>query len=167
MLAISTFSFLCVGLMASTNPEYPPIEDYQKKVIELSTPETYRTKHFPQSLPTNIQNYSFKIDHEPRGWCIDTLSITTDKEYIKKLLKSQKSNITKKINLSELENHYKHLHHNLDIENNFKNTYTVYILKNENNDEEYTSGFVISEELQQVIFFYSNYNLKKYNKKIK
>ena len=161
MLAVSTFSFLCVGFMASANSEYPPIEDYSKKVIELSTPETYRTKHFPPSLPTNIKNYSFKIDHEPRGWCIDTLSFTTDKAYIKKLLNSQKDKIIKKINFSEIEKHYNHLHHNLEIENNVKNTYTVYILKNENNDEEYTSGFVISEELQQVIFFYANYNLKK------
>ena len=39
--------------------------------------------------------------------------------------------------------------------------YTVYILKNENNDNNYTSGFIVSKKYKEIIFFYGNYNLKK------
>ena len=142
---------------SSLNPQYPTIQEYPQAIAKLSD-KTYRTKHFPKDISPNMKNYLFITDADPRGWNIDYLSICADKEYISNLLKTQEHNILKKINFSEISMYYRYLEVSFDI--NTPDTYTAYILKNENNDDNYTSGMVISEEKNNIIFFYANFNLK-------
>ena len=156
----TSLTFICLffmGLAESMDPKYPTIQEYPQAISKLSD-KTYRTKHFPKDISPNMKNYFFITNTDPRGWNIDYLSIYADKEYISNLLKTKEHNILKKINFSEISMYYRYLEVSFDI--NTPDTYTAYILKNGNNDDNYTSGMVISEEKNNIIFFYANFNLK-------
>ena len=139
---------------------HPPKEEYPYTIPILPF-KKHRFQHFPSTLPDNSTNYFFEIEKDTHGYNFHHLSINTDKKYINNLLKKYKGKIADKINFAEIDNFYRDISREFDIYDKDEKTFIVYILKNENSDEDYTSGFVISEELQQVIFFYANYNLKK------
>ena len=137
-----------------------PKEEYPY-IIKLLPFKKHRFQHFPNTLPNNTRNYFFKTESDPHGYNIHHLAIKTDKKYINNLLKKYENKIVDKINFAEISNYYRYIHMEIDKYTENPKLYNVYILKNENNDNDYTSGFVISEEEQKVVFFYANYNLKK------
>lgn len=132
----------------------------------------YQVKHFPKIIPEDAENYNFYLGYNPRGFNVHYLSFNIDEEYIDSVLKNNKKNVAIKINYSDIEKYYHHLDIVMSVEDKIlkiskeefkqlQKEYTVYILKNENNDNNYTSGFIVSKKYKEIIFFYGNYNLKK------
>ena len=133
----------------------PSIDNYKYDVQLLSV--THRIKHFPKEIPTNARNYEFVIENSFDGYNINSLRFNTDREYIEKIKRENKTKIYKKVDFKEAEKYYRRINAHFELED--KEKYTLYVLKNENNDYAYTSGIIISEEKEDIIFFYANYCL--------
>ncbi|HIT54700.1 TPA: hypothetical protein IAA92_00385, partial [Candidatus Galligastranaerophilus intestinigallinarum] len=69
-----------------------------------------------------------------------------------------KNLIYKKLSCKKANEEYNYIPTN-EIENQIN--CTTYILKNFNNDDKYSSGIITANQ-NEIIFFYSNFNLKKY-----
>ncbi|MBQ3641982.1 hypothetical protein II906_08685 [bacterium] len=128
--------------------------------IKLMTNEKYRISHFPKKIPSDAQNYYFKIERDFHGYNIHYLKFILNKEYIDFVISSNKDNIYKEINYSDINDYYRFLEHSFDIKE--KSSCKVYIMKNQNNDTSYTSG-IIGCENGQIVYFYANFNLKQYD----
>ncbi len=156
------FSAFIFGGMITSVPltETPPVSEYSTKVKELTKKE-YRIKHFPLNIPEKAQNYYFYVDGGGlHGYCINYLKFNTDDKYLDNVIKQNKDKMYKQLPLIKISEHYKDFDLIGDIPITNKNKYTAYILKNENNDSFYTSGFLISKERNEIIYFYANYNLE-------
>ena len=85
-------------------------------------------------------------------------------EYFKKIIKQYKNKIYKIINLDKSITYYRNIEAHINSLYDYPGTdqYKLYVLKfepNKDNDKQYTSGFIISEEKKEIIFFYANYCL--------
>ena len=140
--------------------------------IDFLTKKRYQVKHFPKIIPEDAKNYNFYLGYNPRGFNVHYLSFNVDEEYIESVLKNNKNNVATKINYSDIEKYYHHLDIVKSVEDKkpkitkeefkqLQQEYIVYILKNENNDNNYTSGFIVSKKYKEIIFFYATYYLKK------
>ena len=157
--------FLLLLLLASNDPtqdyvyEYksPPKEKYYEKISNI-TSRLYRIEHFPKEIPSNAENYFFKAEKSFDGFDIHYLKFNiNDKNYFDQIIKNNKNKIYKKLEYNKVYKHYRDLEIGINIEEN-PNT-TLYILKNQNNDLSYTSGFIISKADNLIVFFYANYCL--------
>lgn len=121
------------------------------------TDETYRIKHFPNEIPKEAKDYYFHLEKSFRGYDIQYLKFRINESYIDKIIDENKDKIAHKLNRNNIDNYYKYVPYrnmNDDIH------CTIYILKNENNDDNYTSG-IITSKTGEILFFYSNFNLGK------
>ena len=140
----------------------PPLKEYQTTLERLVYPEYYyRIAHFPKKIPVGAKRYYFYIDKSFDGYSIHYLSFYIDDEFLNRTIQENSDNIYRKIKYSEISNYYRLLGYLFDV--NDKRTYDVYILKNQEDDTRYTSGFVVSTVEHHIIYFYGNYNLKVYN----
>ncbi len=145
----------------------PSVSEYSTEIKKLSENE-YRTNHFPSKIPQNAQDYYFRIyDTNLHEYCISYLKFNIDKEYLNNVIKQNEDEIYRKLPLIKISEYYKDFDLIGDIPVTNKNNYTAYILKNENNDYNYTSGFIVSKDLQEIIYFYSDFNLEDLENKIK
>ena len=119
----------------------------------------YRIKHFPKVIPHGAKDYYFLIERDLRGYNIHYLKFKTDKKYIEDTLDKNKNDIYKKIKFKDISDYYRFINNYFDVKD-IDNAF-VYILKNENNDKNYTSGIVTSQ-IGEIVFFYANFNLKQY-----
>ena len=134
-----------------------PSKNRYSKYISTMTEKSYRIKHFPLSIPKNATNYYFIIDRGGQGYWIHYLKFKTDKKYIDDTIIQNQNNVYKKIKFNEVNNYYKFLDDNFNLKN--KNETHIYIMKNVNNDNDYTSGIIVTKT-NEIIFFYANFNLK-------
>ena len=158
--------FLLLLLLASNDPtqdyvyEYksPPKEKYYEKISNI-TSRLYRIKHFPKEIPSNAENYFFKAEKSFDGFDIHYLKFNiNDKNYFDQIIKNNKTKIYKKLGYNKVYKHYRDLEVSIKYIEENPNT-TLYILKNQNNDLSYTSGFIISKTDNLIVFFYANYCL--------
>ena len=144
--------------------------------IDFFSNKLYQVKHFPKIIPEDAQNYNFYLGYNPRGFNVHYLSFNVDDEYINSVLKGNSKNVATTINYFDIEKYYHHLDIVKSVEDKMQKMsreefkrlqqeYTVYILKNEYNDNSYTSGFIVSKKYKEIIFFYATYNLKNNLKK--
>jgi len=135
----------------------PAIEEYYD-VMSNTTDKPYQIKHFPVKIPEKAYNYYCERENDPRGFNIHYVKFNIDDKYLNEIIKQNQKNINEKINMADINQYYRYIDLRLKLEDEEK--YDAYILKNENSDDTYTSGFVISKEKHEIIFFYANYNLK-------
>lgn len=155
--------FLFLGTYNNATQDYvyeyksPPKEKYYEKISNI-TSRLYRIEHFPKEIPSNAENYFFKAEKSFDGFDIHYLKFNiNDKNYFDQIIKNNKNKIYKKLEYNKVYKHYSDLEASINIEEN-PNT-TLYILKNQNNDLSYTSGFIISKTDNLIVFFYANYCL--------
>lgn len=161
---IFTLSMFC-GLLHDLNREdselfktrTPTIEEYYE-VMSNAADKPYQIKHFPIKIPEKAYNYYCERENDPRGFNIHYVKFNIDDKYLNEIIKQNNKNINEKINMADINQYYRYIDLRLKLEDEEK--YDAYILKNENNDDTYTSGFIISKEKHEIIFFYANYNLK-------
>ena len=146
--------FIFIQEIASIEPTKYRYSNYFSKMTE----KTYRIKHFPTRIPKNAKNYYFLIERGGQGYWIHYLKFKTDESYIKETLNKNNDNIYKKIEFSQVNSYYKFIDNYFDIKD--RNNAFVYILKNKNNDYNYTSG-IITSKLNEIVFFYANFNIKQ------
>ncbi len=154
--------YMCAGFQKCTNINSdPPINPYNKsryKAMLSKMPSAKeRAKHFPHGIPKDAANYYFFRD---RSFFEDKehyLKFSANENYINKIINDNKDKIVHKFNLNNISDYYKFVPY--DGLNDSANC-TIYILKNENNDNDYTSGIITSKS-NEILFFYSNFDLKK------
>jgi len=152
-----SFIMICLDSVFDEKPITPKVQDYSSAIFGL-TDKLYRIEHFPGKIPVNARNYYFHIGTNFDGYNISYLKFDINSSYIDNLLADYKDKIYKKIEYSQIDKEYRYLNSTFDIYD--KENYQVFILKNEENDDDYTSGFVISKQKDRIIFFYANYDLR-------
>lgn len=135
-----------------------PRKPFYPMYVQKMSENDYRIKHFPKKLPKNASKYYFEIEQDFFGYDIDYLKFKTDENYINKTIEENKDDIFETIEMDDINNSYKFIDSHFKIKD--KENYTVYILKNENDDSRYTSGILTSKN-NDILFFYSNYSLRK------
>ena len=143
-----------------------PFINYSKTLKELVSEEySYQIKHFPLVIPKGAKNYYFCYDDCWQDGGVHFLRFNISTEYLDEIINKNQQDISNVMNYSEFyQNYYQSL---LELgiekrrksmsEDEFKQSekeYTVYILKNEHNDNSYTSGFIVSKKYKEIIYFF-------------
>lgn len=157
-LIIYELFILFINALAADFLEHStPKARYHYSLLKL-TDEKYRIEHFPSKLPKNIENYSFITGKSFQGYDVYYLKFKTGENYINETLDKNKNSIYKKLSCEKANEEYNYIPTN-EIKNQIN--CTTYILKNFNNDNKYSSGIITANQ-NEIIFFYSNFDLKKY-----
>ncbi len=138
----------------------PPINPYNKSRYEVMLSKMpsakERAKHFPHRIPKDAKDYYFLREWSFSGYNVHYLKFSTNENYINKIINDNKDKIVHKLNSNNVDDYYKFVPYRAlsDSAN-----CTIYILKNENNDNDYTPGIITSKS-NEILFFYSNFDLK-------
>lgn len=125
-------------------------------LISKITNNIYRIEHFPNKIPTGATDYLFHFESSFQGYDIQYCKFKADKKYIEDILNQNKENIAVELEKRNVDDYYNYIPYN-----KIKDTagLKIYILKNKNNDNNYTAG-VITSESGEILFFSANFNLK-------
>jgi len=122
--------------------------------------KSYRTKHFPSKLPSPISDYHFipyggNLDHKVGYNFFIYVRFTEYGNYADNTLEKNKSNIYS-INEWDKYNQFDMIETETP-----KDKYDLYILKNEHNDNGYTSGIMVNKKTHEIVFFCLNEDMLK------
>lgn len=151
------FSMYYLSQFFKRNPIVPTVETYPFVIKAYYNQYGDKISFFPTKID-NINDFYCIFEDNFDGYNIHHLKFLADKKYIEDTIEKNKKDVYKKFKLSEIGDYYNFIDNNFNIKD--KNSAIVYILKNKNNDKDYTSGIIITK-LNEIIFFYANYNLKK------
>lgn len=162
-MAIFNFFIAFVYGLESLHEIKPIRSRYSINIRRISSRE-HRIKHFPVDIPQNAKDYYFSIGESGLdGDQISYLKFVADKNYIQSIIEENKNNIYEKLKFKTAGENYRYINNEFGIKEKDKDNAWVYILKNENNDTHYTSGFITTDS-NQIIFFFSNFNIKNFGK---
>ena len=151
---------ICLYVYCSQSAIKPSKILYSRYLKKMAPDYPYMVKHFPADIPKNAKDYYFLIgESDFHGDQISYLRFVADKNYIQSTIEKNKNNIYEKLKFKTAGENYRYINNEFGVKEEDKNNAWVYILKNENNDTHYTSGFITTEN-NQIIFFFSNFPLK-------
>ena len=139
-------------------PIVPTTNEYPSVITKYINKYNNKISFCPSSIPNKINDYYCEFEDSFDGYNIYYLKFKTDEKYIKNTINKNKNDIYKKIKLNDVNKYYKFIDNYFNINN--RNNSFVYILKNKENDDNYTSGIITSKS-NEIVFFYANFNLKQ------
>jgi CRISPR/Cas system CSM-associated protein Csm4 (group 5 of RAMP superfamily) len=160
IIIVAICLFICVELkdFFKQNPIVPTINEYSSAVNVYINRYGDKIKFFPSNIPDKVDNYYCEFEDSFDGYNIYYLKFKTDEKYIKNTINENKNDIYKKIEFNQVNSYYKFIDNYFDIKD--RNNAFVYILKNKNNDNNYTSGIITSKS-NEIVFFYANFDIKQ------
>ncbi len=117
----------------------------------------YNIAHLPKTLPKNVTNYKSFYDWSAIEENNDYARFNCDLEDIEKIIDDNRKNIKDEMPYNE----YNELSSSrIDFKVEDKEKYNIYIMKNSNDNDNYTSGIVASKEKKEIIFFFVRPKIK-------
>ena len=154
---IILFKCLWTTIFTELFSGHPKLSDYPFVVKQLSK-KKHRIAHFPADVPAGHDKYFFYVDSN-KDLQIHFLKFRIDISYINNYIVKNSPNVYQRISKDEIGKYYANLDVVFGLDNSW--AYDFYILRNEPNDDNYTSGFVVSPEGEEIVFFYATKNLEK------
>ena len=147
-LIMCFLSFYLLAFKIASTP-IENTEHYEKALSSISWQEG--VQHFPKNIPLNAKNIIFYKSTQPIFGSEEmTLKFTIDKTYIDNELKKHKYIHTEEPGSEDF--------YHKDLYNKYDN-FTLYVIDNSKNDttaHRYYYGIGINQDLNQVLYFYSN-----------